>query len=78
MSLDYPNRADWLATRCTPRGMIYGRLVRAMPATGKNKDPGRTHAHRRRRGPLTPATGPGSYGEWKAALAAERAARRAQ
>ena len=27
MSLDYPNRADWLAKRCTPRGRKHERQI---------------------------------------------------
>ena len=60
MSLDYPNRNDWLAKRYTPRHVVSERVFRAMPETGKNKDPCRTHAYRRRKGPLVGATGPGS------------------
>lgn len=60
MSLDYPDRKAWLAKRYTPRGVIYGRLVRPMPAGGHPKDPGRTHAQRRRKGPLLVSIGPGS------------------
>jgi hypothetical protein len=54
------------------------RVLVPMGLSGKNKDPGRHHAARKRRGPLKRATGPGCYDEWKAALAAERAARRQQ
>lgn len=60
MSRDYPNRADWLAKRYTPRVMCVERMIRPMGTGGASKDPGRTHAHRRRKGPLSIATGPGS------------------
>lgn len=65
MSLDYPNRADWLAKRNNPvaGSRIYGRMLRVMGATGKNRDPGLFHEHRRLKGPMTPATGPGSIEE---------------
>ena len=60
MSQDYPTRADWLAKRCTPRNQRYERMIRPMAAGGPTKDPGRTHAHRRRKGPLSISTGPRS------------------
>lgn len=44
--------------------------------TSGTKDPAMFDAHRRLRGPLIRATGPGSYDEWKTQLAAERAAKR--
>jgi hypothetical protein len=60
MSLDYPNRADWLAKRSTWRNRHkYERLIRPMPSTGKTKDPARTHAQRRWKR-MQPSTGPGS------------------
>ncbi len=78
MSRDYPDRAVWLAKRETDRKAIKnrGRMIRVVPAGGKNKDPGEFHAHRRLEGPYIRPVGPGSYDEWKAALAEERSAKR--
>lgn len=77
MSLDYPDRKVWLAKRCTPRGVIHGRLM-SVPAGGHTKDPGRTHAHRRRKGPLLAATGPGSINAESEIQALIRAGKRAE
>ena len=77
MSLDYPNRAVWLNKRCNPVAgtRIYGRMLKVVPASGKNRDPAMNKGVR---GPLIRATGPGSYDEWKRQLAADRAAKRAK
>lgn len=42
MSKDYPNRADWLAKRCTPRGQKHQRLV-STGGTFRHRRPGPTH-----------------------------------
>jgi len=65
VSLDYPNRAEWLAKRNNHVAgkRVYGRMLRVMRDSGKNKDPGLTHEHRRMKGELVPATGPGSIHE---------------
>lgn len=65
MSVDYPNRAEWLAKRnnVVAGKRLYGRMLRVMGEGGKNRDPGLTHEHRRHRGPLVRATGPGSMNE---------------
>jgi len=78
MSLDYPNRADWLKVRAAQHNPIPERVIRAMPAGGRTKDPGHFHAHRRQKGPMLVATGPGSYHQWKQQLAAKRAAKRSE
>ena len=51
-------------------------MKRRAPHYG-GKDPAMFDAHRRRRGPLKLATGPGSYGEWKLQMWAERKLKRA-